>query len=203
MVVHRHWNTREVPGNPKVSLAIAAYNRPDHLCCLLYSLKAQTYKNWEAVIVHDGPNPEIRKKIEQINDDRIVYIDDVKRKEQYGHPHRQFAISRCTGEYIGMSNDDNYYAPVYFEWMLSALYSANALFAHCDMVHNYWEWSYFVTRPRKDQCDLGAWIAHGSIVRNTPWRDMSFSGDGTFIEDLVAQVGDKVVHVPGVIFVHN
>jgi glycosyltransferase involved in cell wall biosynthesis len=199
----RFWNRLEIPGNPKVSLGIAAYNRPDQLSCLIYSLKSQTYPNWEAVIMHDGPGPEVRTAVERIDDARVRFIETDERLGQYGHPHRSRAISLCTGEFIGLSNDDNYYAPVYFEWMLYALTSADAMFAHCDMVHNYWRWCYFITQPRKNRCDLGSWIARANLVKATPWRDMDFAGDGTFIEDLVRQCRGKVVHVPGCLYVHN
>ena len=58
----RMWKSRPVRGEPRVSLVVASYlgddpRRTDALMCLLYSLKAQTYPRWEAVVVHDGPAP--------------------------------------------------------------------------------------------------------------------------------------------------
>jgi glycosyltransferase involved in cell wall biosynthesis len=200
----RFWNKLEVPGNPKISLGISAYNRPDPLSCLLYSLKSQTYDNWEAVIMHDGPGPQVREAVKRIEDPRIRYFESDERQSQYGHPNRPLTISLCTGDFIGLTNDDNYYAPVYFEAMLHALYSANADFAHCDMVHSYWRYCYFVTQARKNRCDLGSWVGRAYLVKSTPWRDMDFAGDGTFIDDMVAKCGrNRVVHVPMTVFIHN
>jgi glycosyltransferase involved in cell wall biosynthesis len=200
----RFWNKLEVPGNPKVSIGIAAYNRPDTLSCLLYCLKSQTYENWEAVVMHDGPNPRVRAAVAHIDDPRVRYFESEKRKGQFGHPNRPQTISLCTGDFIGLTNDDNYYAPVYFEAMLYALYSAGADFAYCDMIHSYWRYCYFVTQPRKNRCDLGAWIARSYLVKNTPWHDMDFAGDGTFIDDMVARCGyGRTIHVPMCLFTHN
>lgn len=197
----RHWTPLVTPGNPKVSLAIAAYNRHDPLFCLLYSLRSQTHENWEAVVMHDGPCPSLRELVQNLGDPRVRFVESPERVGQFGHPLRKATAEMCTGDFIGMSNDDNYYAPVYFEWMLHALTSTDADFAHCDMVHDYWKWCHFVTRPKKNKCDLGCWVARADLVKRTPWRDMTEAGDGTFVEDLVA--GRKAVHVPGTLFVHN
>ena len=198
----RRWTPRPIVGNPKVSLAVATYEQADELACLLYSLKAQTYDHWEAVLVHDGPGPQVRAVVAHVNDARIRLLEMPERKGQYGHPWRQAGIDACTGDYLGLSNGDNYYAPVYFEWMLSVLTTAGADFAYCDLVHSYLQWRAVVPLPQKGSLDLGAWIAKAELVKATRWWDMGFVGDGTFIDDLVAQA-QGVVHVPACLFVHN
>ncbi len=196
------WNPLHIPGRPKVSLAVTAYRQPEALGCLLWSLKAQTYDRWEAIIVHDGPGAACRELVERIGDSRIRFLETAERSGLWGNPLRDCSVEACTGDYIGMSNDDNYYAPVYFEWMLHALAESKADFAHCNMVHSLFQWNAFATQPRKHGCDLGAWIAKSELVKSTPWRDMSYDGDGTFIEEL-RQKAARIVHVPGYLFVHN
>src|SRR4051812_39478108 len=110
-----------VPGNPKVSLALVAYRRVDPLMCLLYSLRVQTYANWEVVVYHDGHNPEVEAAVKSFQDPRMVYACSAVRHNNYGHSNRKAAVSLCTGDYIGMGNDDNYYVPGYFEVMLAKL----------------------------------------------------------------------------------
>ena len=198
----RGWTPQLVPGQPKVSLVVATYRQVDELACLLYSLKCQTYDRWEAVVVHDGPGPEAAQIVDAVGDARVVLVETPERRGQYGHPWRKLGIDRSTGDYIGLSNADNYYAPVYFEWMLSALVSAGADFAYCNMVHSYLRWAPLATRAEKGGLDLGAWIARASLVKATPWWDLGFMGDGTFIED-VLDGAEAIVHVPGCLFVHN
>lgn len=199
---HRNWAPKTIPGNPKVSLAVAAYNRHDPLLTLLYSLKSQSYTNWEAVIMHDGPcDRTLCGAIAGLNDGRIRLCETDTRAGQYGHPHRKRAADLCTGDYIGMTNDDNYYVPVYFEAMLHALTSTDAAFAHCDMIHDYWDWAYFSTKPRRARIDLGCFLAKADLVKGTPWRNFTEEGDGIFIEELAAK--GKVVHLPMCLFCHN
>jgi hypothetical protein len=198
----RGWDPLPVPGRPLVSLAVAAYGEPDELACLLYSLRCQTYDRWEAVVVHDGPGPAARDVVTRLNDPRVRLVETPERKGQYGHPWRRLGIDACSGDFMGLSNADNYYAPVYFEAMLSALVTQGADFAYSDMVHSYLRWGALRTRPEKGHLDLGAWVARAGLVKATEWWDLGFMGDGTFIEDLLEKAR-KVVHVPGCLFVHN
>lgn len=49
----------------KVSVIIPAYNCANTICATLDSLKIQTYKNFEAIIVNDGSTDETEKIIEE------------------------------------------------------------------------------------------------------------------------------------------
>lgn len=199
---HFGWKTLEVPGQPKVSLAIAAYQSPDTLAGLIYSLRCQTYTNWEAVIVHDGPGPKVRETVERIDDPRVRLIETEDRRGHYGHPWRRFGLEQCTGDYVGLSNDDNYYAPVFFEWMLHQMVRDRADFAYCNMVHSHQQWAYFPTRPKRGCCDLGAWIATRELALAVPWPSNDFNADGDYIEALTGQA-HRITRVEGCLFVHN
>jgi glycosyltransferase involved in cell wall biosynthesis len=196
------WEPMVIPGNPKISIAVAAYKRPDLLSCLLWGFKTQTYENWEINVIHDGPGPECRAAVEGFGDERIRIFETSEQRGHWGHPWREYGISKCTGEFIGLTDDDNFYAPVYFEWMLAALIDAEADFAHCDIVHSHRQFQYFPTEPRRFHCDLGSWVARASTLRGVPWTDFGHDGDGTFIESVVRR-SRKVVHVPGVLMLHN
>jgi glycosyltransferase involved in cell wall biosynthesis len=198
----RGWTPLPVPGNPKVSVAVATYEQGPELACLLYSFAAQTYPNWEAVVVHDGPGPVCREVVERMNDPRVRLIETPERKGRYGHPWRQLGIDACTGDYIGLTNGDNYYAPVYFEWMLHLLGTRRADVVYCDWVHSHTQWSTMRAGPGKWLIDLGCWLARAALVKSTPWRDNGFDGDGTYFEDLLKRA-TQVVHLPKPLFVHN
>lgn len=201
----RHgWKPLPIKGSPLVSMVIATYQQGDELACLLYSLRAQTYPNWEALVIHDGPKAEWRKEWEKISipfDPRIKLIDTPVHEGRWGHPHRQWGISQARGEYICLSNGDNYYVPVFFEWMLYEM-QKGADFVHCYMVHSHKRYADFHTIPLKTKIDLGAWMGHHSIVKSTPWTDYGFAGDGTFIE-AVAGKAKKISCIPAFLFVHN
>ena len=198
----RGWTPLPVAGRPTVSLAVATYEQGDELACLLYSLKSQTYPHWEAVVVHDGPGPLARAVVATIGDPRVRLVETPERRGCYGHPWRELGIDACTGDYIGLTNGDNYYAPVYFEWMMHLLTTAPADLVYCDTVHSYARWAAVRSAPRKGAIDLGCWVARAGIVKTTPFRDHGHAGDGTFFEDLLRKA-DRVLHIDRPLFVHN
>jgi hypothetical protein len=198
----RKWKSRRVPPEIKVGMVVVAYKRPQPLSCLLYSLLSQTHGNFEALVIHDGPGPEVREVVTRIDDPRIRLTETDVRRGQYGHPLREKGLQLCSGDYLGTTNDDNYYAPVYFEWMLHQLLRDEAQFAYCNFVRSHRQWQAYSTKPEKSKLDCGAWLAQAELVKSTPWTDFSHTGDGTFIEAMVARA-EGLTKVEGYLFVHN
>lgn len=184
-------------------MIVAAYERPRPLACLLHSFLCQTYENFEVLIIHDGPGAAAREVVERIGDRRIKFMETDRRTNQFGHPLRKLGIGYCSGQYVGMSNDDNYYVPVYFEWMLHSLVASGALFAYCNTIHSHHLWQPYDTKPMRGALDAGAWIADTELVKTTEWTDFGSAGDGTYIDALVAKAQNRIVKVPGYVFVHN
>jgi glycosyltransferase involved in cell wall biosynthesis len=196
---------------PTVSLVVTSYlnddaRRLDALLCLLYSVRAQTYRHWEVVVVHDGPvaDPKVRAEVGRLDDPArpVRLIEPAARKGHFGHPYRLLGAGHARGDYVGLTNDDNYYAPVYFEWMVSAMQAKRARLAYCPMAHSHRQWAVIQPRPARGHVDVGNWLAAADLVKTTPWTDLGFAGDWTFFAAMLAR-GAKPVLVPGVLFVHN
>lgn len=209
----RYWKPRKFERQPLVSMVVATYLEDPYRCqslvALLAALHVQTYHNWEAIVVHDGPCPVTldRERLDELGPgdgvQRVYFHETKERRRQFGHPHRYWAATTLAkGEIIGFTNDDNYYAPVYFEWLVSEMLRQEADFVHCDMVHSHQLWQFFPTKPRYKKLDLGGFLVRAELVRSTPWTDFSFRGDGSYINALV-QKARKVVKVPACLFVHN
>ena len=60
--------------SPKVSVIIPSYNRANYISDTIKSIQAQTYKNWEMIILDDGSDDNIQEIVEQVEDDRIHFI---------------------------------------------------------------------------------------------------------------------------------
>jgi hypothetical protein len=208
----RYWKTMAVPGKPVVGVAVAAY-LPDlrqlaALRCLVASLQAQTYGRWRCLVVHDGPCEEgLRAEARRLAEDkRVTFQETEKRVKQFGHPHRQKAIDHLLEagcSWLGLTNGDNYYCPVYFEWMLSRALRTRSLFAYCDMVHSHKLWSPFKTEPRYRKLDLGAWLAAAEVVRKVKFNKSDFAADGDYINRLVEASQRRVVKVGATLYTHN
>jgi len=198
----RGWTPLTVLGQPKLSIAVATFEQRAELATLLFSFVAQTYPHWEAVVVHDGPGPIARDVVALVNDPRVRLIEAPERRADFGHSWRELGIDACTGDYIGLTNGDNYYAPVYFEWMLHLLTAHAADLAYCDWVHSHTQYSVMRAGPAQRLIDLGCWIGAAGLVRSTPWRDRGFAGDGVYFESLVRNAR-SAVHLPRPLFVHN
>ena len=182
---------------PKVSLAVRLKYAPDRLQAFLLSIQRQRYDNWELVFVTDGSNPTAREHIERAGDARVKLVETPKAMGRWGHPYRQRGIEACTGDYIGLSNDDNYYVPGYFEQMVGALRRADADLALCRMLHSYWGWQVLEAGH-----DLGSWIAKRSLVARHPWQGDDFFYDAKYLDQLRRNAAKTVV-VDRPLFVHN
>lgn len=203
----RMWKGKRVTGDPKVSLVVASYlhgdaRRVHALACLLHSLLAQTYRNWEALVVHDGPYPPLPDFLLNLDIARIRFLETPERKGAYGHPWRRWGIDQTLGQYVGLSNDDNYYAPVYFEWMLSELQAKKADLVYCDMVHSHRRWGVITAKPARGFIDVGNWLAAAPLAKSTPWTDTGFAGDWTYFQAL-QQKARQLAKVSAPLFVHN
>jgi len=104
--------------NPKVSVIIATYNRFDSLLKAIESVKAQTYKNIELIVVNDASTDE---RYYSLSGDgyKIIHLEQNTR-EQFGFPCsgyvRKIGIENSTGEYIAILDDDD----LFFDIKISA-----------------------------------------------------------------------------------
>jgi GT2 family glycosyltransferase len=172
---------------------------PDRLKLFILSMQRQRYDNWELVAVTDGPNEAATRMVTETNDPRIRLIETEKRLGRWGNPYRQRGLDACRGDYIGMSNDDNYYVPGYIEQMLNAL-GGTADVVLCQALHSYSGWSVV---PAGAGTDLGAWIARASLVRKVPWSGQDFSSDLDYLMSLLALAPGRVATVARPLFIHN
>jgi glycosyltransferase involved in cell wall biosynthesis len=92
---------------PKVSVIIPTYNREKFIGRAIESVLAQTYKNFEIVVVDDGSTDNTRKALEPF-DGKIKYIY----QENGGSSSaRNRGLQESTGEYIAFLDSDDTWTP--------------------------------------------------------------------------------------------
>lgn len=89
---------------PKVSICTSVLNQSELLRGMIESVRAQTFEDWELIIVDDGSPEDIPSVVASFNDPRIK-VESFP--ENRGVPHGiNRALSLATGDYIGVLSTD-------------------------------------------------------------------------------------------------
>jgi len=212
-----------------LTFVAVAYRRYRQIPVLVHSLAAQTDDRWQLKIYHDGPDERHADVVASAARSlvaagygevagRISYAQTDERQGLYGHPLRAAGLKLATTPWVLLTNDDNYYAPVFVERMLRAAARApRAAVVACNMIHSHVRTDYegfggqersyglLKTMPRKCHIDVGSFMARTELAQAVGFPWTSHDGDGDYFEALLARAGrhDAFVKVPGVLFVHN
>lgn len=91
-----------------ISVIIPLYNKEKTILSTLNSIRNQTLKNWECIVVDDGSRDNSCKIIEELHDERIILL-----KKENGGPSsaRNFGLQFAKGEWILFMDADD----VFFE----------------------------------------------------------------------------------------
>lgn len=90
--------------NPKFSIIIPVYNRPDEVDELLQSIRRQTLKNFEVIVVEDGSSVPCRSVVEKyVTDMDVRYY--AKSNSGPGRT-RNYGAERSRGEYLVILDSD-------------------------------------------------------------------------------------------------
>jgi glycosyltransferase involved in cell wall biosynthesis len=93
------------------------------------SVQAQTYRDTEHVIVSDGPDDELGKRVLQLRSDRLGRMPDIRfdrvpehdPEPHYGHLARLRGIEMARGELIAYCDDDDALRPEHVALLAAAL----------------------------------------------------------------------------------
>lgn len=196
---------------------VVSYQRVTALNCLLNCLANQTEQNFDVCITHDDFHYGTLDMVQhwaQRHHIQTTLKFTRERMNQWGHPMRAKVIEECAHDYMLLTNDDNYYVPVFTQIMMHNLISQDAHMVMCDMIHSHNNpgsrqqppYSLFVTEPRCMHCDIGCFIIDTKLAQQVGFHNCEISwADGLFV-DAVMQLNSpttKCVKVPQVLFVHN
>lgn len=182
----------------------------------------QTYRNWELLLIHDGPNStNLRQLIDVIGDERIKYIETEQRGGLWGHPIRKMALENIDAlspdaDYIVITNDDNHHVPLYLEYLLSGFTNPSIIATYCShFVQGYkspqqitifkygqpscnnlkWmDYRYGVcqTQLALGYIDVGCVMVKKSIAVESGWSNMEHSSDWDYFKRIIDKYGEKV-----------
>lgn len=94
--------------NPLVSIIIPTYNRASLIGKTIDSIIAQTYKNWEIIIVDDGSSDNTYKIIEPyLCDLRIRFFNRPSDRAKGGNAARNYGYEISRGEFVKWLDSDD------------------------------------------------------------------------------------------------
>lgn len=121
---------KDLNKNPKVSIIIPAYNIAPYLERCLESVRCQTFKNLQIIIIDDGSTDQTGMIADSFaeRDKRFHVIH----KENRGvSAARKTGLEKAEGDYIGFVDGDDYIEPEMYEKLVELAVEYSADIAHC------------------------------------------------------------------------
>jgi hypothetical protein len=176
-----------------LTVICVAYKRYQAIHTLINSFLCQTHDSWKLIVIHDGPDDLMNTIMKPYTAayPHIQYVETKERHNDYGHSLRQIGIGMANTPSLLLTNDDN--------------------LGLCNMIHSHNNPGYhiqedyclFNTYPKKLCIDMGCFIVRTEMAKEVGFKDKSFAGDGTFVDDIIKKFKPRVFKSNRVLFVHN
>jgi glycosyltransferase involved in cell wall biosynthesis len=187
---------RKPPAPHRLTIVVVTYRQLEALKCLLASLNCQTLRNFDVLVIHDGRHDATRHLVERSAADYdfpCQYLETDERFDDYGHSLRKAGIRSATGEFLLITNGDNYYSPRFVEFVFEAIDLHHLDIAMWDIVHSHSKpglsplpsYSPFSISPVRYCVDIGAFLVRTSMAKKAGFRARTLDADATYFEDLV------------------
>jgi len=198
---------------PKVSILMLAYQSVRWIKQAIDSVKNQTYKNWELIIVDDG-STDGTWELAKACAGRNKKIKVVQNQKRLGIPkNRAKAYSLSTGDLICHLDNDDWIEPWAIEVMVDAFMKSPDVALmysdRCQVGENGEHHHYYVEPEPKDEniTKLG-WRHFGMYQRNAMMKTNGYNTELTSAcedGDLFMQMAEKftIAHVRKVLYYHR
>jgi len=195
---------------PKVSVIIPTYNRCRLVKEAIDSVLAQSFEDFEALVIDDGSTDGTAEMVKAINDKRCQYFY----KENGGVASaRNRGLKEARGEYVAFLDSDDLWPKNYLQVMLSKLENAPDYgLAYCGIVQNYPDGR--VVEGYRIKSVVSGWITPAlfnkffvgcqiSIIRRNLLKDFYFDRRYKLMDDvdffLRLSLCTQFLHVPGIL----
>ena len=201
---------------PTITIICVTYRQTGPLTVFVNSIINQTAPNWRLLVIHDGPDPDFTRLMAALaagNEHPNSRFCTQVRFNDYGHSLREQGLNVAEGDYVLVTNGDNYYVPILIEAVTRSILATDPDVVMFDMIHSHSNpggrplpsYSYFPTEYRRQHIDMGAAVVRRSLARAAGFRDKSYEGDATYFEDVQRANGGvlRIDKIPQVLLVHN
>ncbi len=95
----------EIHNSPLISIIMPTYNRASLIMETIESIRSQTYKNWELIILDDGSEDNTEGLVENLADNRISFIK--AGRIGIGGKLKNAGIARAKGDLLAFMDSDD------------------------------------------------------------------------------------------------
>ena len=193
-----------------VDIVAVTYGQNEILKCFINSIKSQTNDNWRLIIIHDGPNPNLKEELTiqgYLSPDKVIFIEHPERTSHYGHFLRKWALENIVNnEYVLLTNGDNYYTPN----MINEVTKRTEDLIYFDLVHshnnfnnsNKSTYGYMNSKLINSNVDMGNVIIKTKLAKKVGFNSVEFSADWDYFNG-VLELSPTIYKIEKVLFVHN
>lgn len=163
---------------PRVSVVLPTFNRARFLPEALASIRAQTWSDWDLIVVDDGSTDDTEAVVAAWKSGAAERVHYVKQNNKGAYGARNTGLDHATGEYVAFFDSDDLWLPHHLARCVEAL-SANPEV----------DWVYGACRSVD---------AAGAIVQATTFDTPA--GPRPFLALRTRQVGDlRIIDDPGIV----
>jgi glycosyltransferase involved in cell wall biosynthesis len=155
---------------PFFSVVIPVYNRAAKLANAIGSVRAQSFQDFEIVIVDDGSDDRPGDVVEILNDPRIRFI---RQKNAGGGAARNTGIDHACGKFVAFLDSDDVFLPWHLEKMHAILEGTSNLVAYARVRVDRGDGRVFLKPPRA--------LLHNESMANYLLCDRGFTPTSTIV----------------------
>jgi glycosyltransferase involved in cell wall biosynthesis len=175
------------------------------------ALYAQTYKNFEIILVHDGPIAGTQDEKELAGyryDPRLKVFETEKPGNDWGHAARAFGLTQVSqaSNLIVFGSADNYYMPEFFEYLSKPFDDEKVQATYCNCLHNVRRWEKMECAIQCGLIDCGNFMTRTKNAIENGWTGRHYEADWKFVNEIQQKFCNNAgsVHkIDRILFIHN
>jgi len=156
---------------PRVSVIVPAHNAEQTIVETICSVQAQTFSDFELIVIDDGSTDRTRERLEAAGDSRLRILS----YENAGAcSARNRGIARATGEYLAFLDADDRWTPDKLQHQVAALQARAAAGVA-------YSWTRFVDQNGRDLYEQRPLFFEGDVYRELLVANFTCSGSNVLV----------------------
>lgn len=172
-----------------LTFVVASYNQMPHvLPAFVHNLLAQSWDNWVAVIVHDGPSTdgtrEFMGDIISKYPGFFTYVEPEVRAGNWGHRYRHTGLMMVDTPWVTLTNADNQYCYDFVHHLMGDMQSGKWDCLQWWISHSYFGFEPFYRGFGCGATDLMQFAVRTEMAQAVGFTSELHHADGIFVDQL-------------------